>query len=130
MRKSVFYRLKTFTQGRLPSADVSSLSISYKVVALYSCGPASERPKGPSAGLAISAETRTAQAFRHFFQSFTMSRIGLHVEVHHMVQRDNKAVTLHHACQDCYDVFGYLAGHPSGHRLCQLKDIYKERGEK
>ena len=32
MRKSVFYRLKTLTQGRLPSADASSLSISYKVV--------------------------------------------------------------------------------------------------
>ena len=31
MRKSVFYSLKTFTQGRLPSADASSLSISYKV---------------------------------------------------------------------------------------------------
>ena len=32
MRKSVFFRLKAFTQGRLPSADASSLSISYKVV--------------------------------------------------------------------------------------------------
>ena len=35
MRKSVFYRLKIFTLGRLPSADVSSLSISYKVMDLY-----------------------------------------------------------------------------------------------
>ena len=31
MRKSVFYSLKTFTQGRLPSADASTKSISYKV---------------------------------------------------------------------------------------------------
>ena len=31
MRKSVFYSLKTFTQGRLPSADASTGSISYKV---------------------------------------------------------------------------------------------------
>ena len=31
MRKSVFYSLKTFTQGRLPSADASTESISYKV---------------------------------------------------------------------------------------------------
>ena len=31
MRKSVFYSLKTFTQGRLPSADASPESISYKV---------------------------------------------------------------------------------------------------
>ena len=31
MRKSVFYSLKTFTQGRVPSADASTGSISYKV---------------------------------------------------------------------------------------------------
>ena len=31
MRKSVFYRLKTFTQGGLLSADASTGSISYKV---------------------------------------------------------------------------------------------------
>ena len=40
MRKSVFYHLKTFTQGRLQSADASSLSISYKVVGIDSARPA------------------------------------------------------------------------------------------
>ena len=31
MRKSVFYSFKTFTQGRVPSADASTGSISYMV---------------------------------------------------------------------------------------------------
>ena len=35
MRKSVFYSLKTFTQGRVPSADASTGSISYKVDDIY-----------------------------------------------------------------------------------------------
>ena len=35
MRKSVFYSLKTFTQGRVLSADASTGSISYKVDAMH-----------------------------------------------------------------------------------------------
>ena len=42
-------------------------------------------------------------------------------------RQDMKPVIYHHACQDCLDVFGYLAGHPAGHRLCKIKKIFKER---
>ena len=45
-------------------------------------------------------------------------------------RQDMKPVVYHHGCQDCLDVFGYIAGHPSGHRFCQIKNIYKRRGEK